>query len=333
MPATAAAANARYDIDGLMRAIGDVPVTTDTQRVRLRSRDYFWYSPVLNKQLHGKSADIVVTPRNEADVIAVAAACAKLRIPLTPRGAGDRQLRAGGAARRRRAARSHRDEEDRVAAPRHDPLRARPEDERARRRDPAERLGAAHASLDQAHGDDRRLRRRRLGRHRLDQLRRPARAGQHPGGARRHAGGNAARDRAAHRRGAEGQPRLRHDRHHHGAGDAARARVPVGRRDRDVRRFRDRDAGRLRGRARRRRGEEADHADDLADPDAFPGAEDALPGRQARHLRDDRGAVAGKLQGDRRHARHDHAGAAARRFSPARSRSTNTPGTTRRCSG
>ena len=89
MPATAAAttATSRYDIDGFLKAIGDVPVTTDMQRVRLRSRDYFWYSPVLNKQLHGKSADIVATPRNEADVIRVAAACAKLRIPLTPRGA------------------------------------------------------------------------------------------------------------------------------------------------------------------------------------------------------------------------------------------------------
>jgi FAD/FMN-containing dehydrogenase len=87
MPATAELSPARYDIDGFLRAIGDVPVTTDMQRVRLRSRDYFWYSPVLNKQLHGKSADIVATPRNEADVIAVAAACAKLRIPLTPRGA------------------------------------------------------------------------------------------------------------------------------------------------------------------------------------------------------------------------------------------------------
>ena len=45
-----------------------MPVTTDMQRVRLRSRDYFWYSPVLNKQLHGKSADVVATPRDEADV-------------------------------------------------------------------------------------------------------------------------------------------------------------------------------------------------------------------------------------------------------------------------
>ena len=40
MPAaTATAVKSRYDIDGFLNAIGDVPVTTDTQRVRLRSRD------------------------------------------------------------------------------------------------------------------------------------------------------------------------------------------------------------------------------------------------------------------------------------------------------
>ena len=38
MPATAAAAatTARYDIDGFLKLIGDVPMTTDIQRVRLR---------------------------------------------------------------------------------------------------------------------------------------------------------------------------------------------------------------------------------------------------------------------------------------------------------
>ncbi|MEA2930199.1 MAG: hypothetical protein QOG38_2627 [Hyphomicrobiales bacterium] len=88
MPAATAAANtARYDIGRFLGEIGDVPVTTDMQRVRLRSRDYFWYSPVLNAQLHGRSADVVVTPRDEADVIRVAAACWKHRIPITPRGA------------------------------------------------------------------------------------------------------------------------------------------------------------------------------------------------------------------------------------------------------
>jgi FAD/FMN-containing dehydrogenase len=77
----------RYDIDAFLKDIGDVPVTTDLQRVRIRSRDYFWYSPVLNKQLHGKSADVVTTPRDEADVIRVAAAAFRHRIPVTPRGA------------------------------------------------------------------------------------------------------------------------------------------------------------------------------------------------------------------------------------------------------
>jgi FAD/FMN-containing dehydrogenase len=79
---------ARYDIDSLIRAIDDVPIVTDPVTVRRRSRDFFWYSPVLNEQLSGKSADILVVPRDEADVIRVAAACARLRIPITVRAGG-----------------------------------------------------------------------------------------------------------------------------------------------------------------------------------------------------------------------------------------------------
>ena len=75
----------RYDIAGLLAEIEGVPVTTDAQIVRRRSRDFFWYSPVLNRQLHGKAADVIVSPRNEADVVRVAAACAKRRIPITVR--------------------------------------------------------------------------------------------------------------------------------------------------------------------------------------------------------------------------------------------------------
>jgi FAD/FMN-containing dehydrogenase len=86
--AAGSAPAARYDIDRLLADIGDVPVVTDQQSVRRRSRDYFWYSPVLNAELHGKSADVIAVPRDEADVIRVAAACWKHRVPLTPRGAG-----------------------------------------------------------------------------------------------------------------------------------------------------------------------------------------------------------------------------------------------------
>jgi len=85
-PANKAAPASRYDIAGLIAELGDVPLVTDTTTVRRRSRDYFWYSPILNAQLHGKSADIVAVPRSEADVVKVAGACARRRIPITPRG-------------------------------------------------------------------------------------------------------------------------------------------------------------------------------------------------------------------------------------------------------
>jgi FAD/FMN-containing dehydrogenase len=85
-PADRTPAHPPHDIAGFMADIGDVPVITEMQSVRRRSRDFFWYSPVLNAQLHGKSAEIIACPRDEADVIRIAASCARRRIPLTIRG-------------------------------------------------------------------------------------------------------------------------------------------------------------------------------------------------------------------------------------------------------
>ena len=76
----------RYDIAGLIAELGDIPVVTETGVVRRKSRDFFWYSPILNKQLHGLAADILVEPRDEADVVRTLAACVERRIPVTPRG-------------------------------------------------------------------------------------------------------------------------------------------------------------------------------------------------------------------------------------------------------
>jgi FAD/FMN-containing dehydrogenase len=75
----------RHDIAGFIADMGDVPLITEMQSVRRRSRDFFWYSPILNAELHGKSADIIACPRDEADVIRIAASCARRRIPLTVR--------------------------------------------------------------------------------------------------------------------------------------------------------------------------------------------------------------------------------------------------------
>jgi FAD/FMN-containing dehydrogenase len=56
--------------------------------VKQKSRDFFWYSPVLKRQLDHITADLVVSPQNETEVVRVLAACHKLGVPVTPRGAG-----------------------------------------------------------------------------------------------------------------------------------------------------------------------------------------------------------------------------------------------------
>jgi FAD/FMN-containing dehydrogenase len=68
--------------------LGNIPTVTDSKIVQRRSRDFFWYSPILNEQLNGKSADLIVSSRDEADVVRVVAACARHRVPLTVRAGG-----------------------------------------------------------------------------------------------------------------------------------------------------------------------------------------------------------------------------------------------------
>lgn len=75
-------------LDRLVADLGDIPVVTEQKVVRRRSRDFYWYSPILNAQLDGKSADLIVLPRNEDEVVRIASACARHRVPLTVRGGG-----------------------------------------------------------------------------------------------------------------------------------------------------------------------------------------------------------------------------------------------------
>jgi FAD/FMN-containing dehydrogenase len=76
----------RYPIEALLADIGDISTSLDPADLRRKSRDYYWYSPILAARLKDKVADIIVTPRDEADVVRVAAACHRHRIPLTVRG-------------------------------------------------------------------------------------------------------------------------------------------------------------------------------------------------------------------------------------------------------
>src|SRR6266567_2038978 len=76
----------RYPIDEFLADIAGIDWTTEPTDLKRRSRDFYWYSPILNEELKDKLADVIVTPRDEGDVVRVAAACAKHRIPLTVRG-------------------------------------------------------------------------------------------------------------------------------------------------------------------------------------------------------------------------------------------------------
>lgn len=77
-----------YDIDALQKALGHIKIETNSKIVQQKSRDFYWYSPVLKELLAEVSADIVVTPANEDEVIQTVRACYDLGIPITPRGTG-----------------------------------------------------------------------------------------------------------------------------------------------------------------------------------------------------------------------------------------------------
>ena len=71
----------KSDIDG-------VRFYDEKEFVASRSKDYYWYSPLLSEVLDDKVGDIVVLPSNQKEVAKISAAVAKQKIPLTLRGGG-----------------------------------------------------------------------------------------------------------------------------------------------------------------------------------------------------------------------------------------------------
>lgn len=77
------------DILAAFRAdIGDITCHDDAKLLAAKSKDYFWYSPILKEQLDDRVAQLIVLPKTEAEVMVIAAAIARHRIPLTIRGGG-----------------------------------------------------------------------------------------------------------------------------------------------------------------------------------------------------------------------------------------------------
>ena len=75
-------------LSAVREALADIPQLLDPKLIRLKSRDFYWYSPILKAQLDACMADIVVQPRDQADVIRIAACAARHGVPVTVRGGG-----------------------------------------------------------------------------------------------------------------------------------------------------------------------------------------------------------------------------------------------------
>ncbi len=68
--------------------LGAIRVYDDPKQLEARSKDYYWYSPILSQQLDGRTGQLLVMPETEAEVITIAAAAARHGVPLTLRGGG-----------------------------------------------------------------------------------------------------------------------------------------------------------------------------------------------------------------------------------------------------
>ncbi|MEP9371612.1 FAD-binding oxidoreductase [Mesorhizobium sp. KR1-2] len=76
------------DIAALKRDLDGLKIEDNEKIVQQKSRDFYWYSPVLKRQLDTVTGDLIVSLKNEAEVIRVLAACHRHGVPVTPRGTG-----------------------------------------------------------------------------------------------------------------------------------------------------------------------------------------------------------------------------------------------------
>lgn len=68
--------------------MGEGKLLLDAENREKLSKDYYWYSPVLDELLRDKTAEAVVVPEDEAEIRKVLALAYRHRVPVTVRGAG-----------------------------------------------------------------------------------------------------------------------------------------------------------------------------------------------------------------------------------------------------
>ena len=157
------------DLDALRRDLDGIRIEDNPAIVRQKSRDFFWYSPILKDQLDHITADIVVTAKTEAEVVRILGACYRARRAGDDARIGHRELRPGDAALGRARPQPRGDERGPADQPGQRRRRSRRDPRRHRQGDAgAFAAGTQDVALDLQSRDGRRLHRRRVRRHRVD---------------------------------------------------------------------------------------------------------------------------------------------------------------------
>ncbi len=76
------------DIAAAKAALAHLDIEEKEVAIKAASRDFFWYSPVLKSRLDHVTADFVVRPKSEAEIIEILKTCYAHNVPVTTRGAG-----------------------------------------------------------------------------------------------------------------------------------------------------------------------------------------------------------------------------------------------------
>ncbi len=76
------------DVTALRADLEGIRIEDNDKIVQQKSRDFYWYSPVLKRQLDHVTADLVVTPKSREELIHVLKSCFRHEVPVTPRGTG-----------------------------------------------------------------------------------------------------------------------------------------------------------------------------------------------------------------------------------------------------
>lgn len=76
------------NIQGLKDALGHLDIEDNPAVLKKKSRDFYWFSPILKRELDEVMGDLIVSPKNEAQLTEAISIAYRMDVPVTPRGAG-----------------------------------------------------------------------------------------------------------------------------------------------------------------------------------------------------------------------------------------------------